>query len=667
MNPSLLALTLIVLLFLSLWGWGRWINTFLYERAAGTNAFAVVLGLAFWCFLGGILNATGIAGIFSVRLLWTIGVISGTILIIQSLPSWIRSHVRTEADAKSRIGVRHFPLVLIVGISFCVAAFIATYLLPAHAYNFHDDYHLYMVRPVRMLQAGSMGGNPFDCLGVDSLGAHSFLQAVFLAFLTLDFFHAIDPVFCLLLGIALLFELAATLRVKVPFALLAVVLFFAIPHQCVNLSSLYSGAIMIMALLIACMKLEYLKDGKQRRSVFKQGMAVSLIAAALIPLKLTHAFFAAVFLPIYVVGLLLNSRNRKRTACLALLIVLTIAVLVAPWITLSLPFYSMTLENKFAQHETNASRFDGSLVEMEWPDFFSLKPLVGGFNLAVFHLALLFSFISGLIGFANLRPSVNKVQIRLSVVLFAGGLAVPVVYFLNVYLFGGWLGIRYTCPTLIGVLPVLAVVLNKFLGDLGIESGSKKLPNALSAGLWLMTGFQILIVFLFAGAFYTTVRRLDDYRTLVIFRLPKGYVEMHRMAVSQAFGEHVRSIQDRAPEGQTLLAWIATPFHLDYRRNDVLSVSRQGLHAPWNSLPFDGGREEFHAYLKSWGVESVMIQLNGFGVKSEQEFEAIRNNPQLMSQMAARNYFYFRPMLLELSRTSRVLYQDESFILFQLE
>ena len=54
-------------------------------------------------------------------------------------------------------------------------------LVPTGVFNLSDDFRTVLDRAVRMSQSGSVGGNPFDFLGLDGFGSQSCLPGFFVA------------------------------------------------------------------------------------------------------------------------------------------------------------------------------------------------------------------------------------------------------------------------------------------------------------------------------------------------------------------------------------------------------------------------------------------------------------------------------------------------------
>jgi hypothetical protein len=56
-----LAIGSIFVFSVSAYGWGGWAAQFLYQKPTRSIAYNISIGLAVWVFLGGILNALGLA------------------------------------------------------------------------------------------------------------------------------------------------------------------------------------------------------------------------------------------------------------------------------------------------------------------------------------------------------------------------------------------------------------------------------------------------------------------------------------------------------------------------------------------------------------------------------------------------------------------------------
>ena len=79
------------------------------------------------------------------------------------------------------------------------------------------------------------------------------------------------------------------------------------------------------------------------------------------------------------------------------------------------------------------------------------------------------------------------------------------------------------------------------------------------------------------------------------------YLAYSGAVLAGGYRDRVAEMQARVPAGAPLLAWIATPFHLDFARNEVFDVDVAGLANPWASMP---------------PVRYVLWSYRGFAVRS---------------------------------------------------
>jgi hypothetical protein len=84
------------------------------------------------------------------------------------------------------------------------------------------------------------------------------------------------------------------------------------------------------------------------------------------------------------------------------------------------------------------------------------------------------------------------------------------------------------------------------------------------------------------------------------------YLAYHREVLSGRWTARIAEMQNRVPRGEAMLAWLDTPFLLDYARNPITDVDVTGLAAPWAMLP---------------PVRYVLWQYQGYGVRSLADYE----------------------------------------------
>src|SRR5262249_30170342 len=129
------------------------------------HAFVAAVGLAALNLIGGVLNFLGAAGARAHVALLALGLL----LAEAALP-----RLRPGRSWRPRTGW------IAVGVAWIFGGAVAWAVVPTHVFNLHDDFHSYATRAVRLAQTGRLG-NPFDSIGLDSLGSQSFFHGFFLA------------------------------------------------------------------------------------------------------------------------------------------------------------------------------------------------------------------------------------------------------------------------------------------------------------------------------------------------------------------------------------------------------------------------------------------------------------------------------------------------------
>jgi hypothetical protein len=130
------------------------------------------------------------------------------------------------------------------------------------------------------------------------------------------------------------------------------------------------------------------------------------------------------------------------------------------------------------------------------------------------------------------------------------------------------------------------------------------------------------------------------------------YLASNRDALSDASAERLRGFQEMIPEGEPLIAWVATPFHLDFKRNAVLDVEPAGLTTRWARMP-DNARY-------------VLWEYTGFGVPSPQDYVNQSRTLGVRDRLTAVRALNFGQDLVDRAQTGTVLHDDGRFMIFRM-
>ena len=653
MTLFLTSLVVMLLYGLSAYGWGQSTTRFFYGDALGW-VFTTVLGVAIWIFVGGVLNLLHLVNAYTLFAITGFGLgVSAASLY----SAWRDRRNTIVMRARSLpIGtpwIRYLKLVPFV-IVLVILAFLVIALMPTYAFNFHDDMHTYMMRPVRMLQTGTVGGNPFDVLGLDSLGAQAFLHAFVVAYFHPAFLNGMDAIFCFTLGGLLLLEMGRRMGAGWGIATLALLAFIVIHPQSVNISALYSGILMALGMVYASLLMIEPRDADSTKPLARRTIPPALFTAALLALKTTFVFFTVVYWVLFFSTLLVMGSDRRRILKIGAFLVLAGVALIAPWVALHAPNYLSALALDLAAPGTPPSTslsFGGDIA-----DLFSNKKLFWGGNLRDYLvIALLLVAAFGIVLWSLWRNRGGAPRAELVAALAVAG-AAPATYLLNGYFFDFKTGVRYSAPILIVGLSVTAILLARLVPTVSIMQ-----RNIFRAAIAIALA---TVLVLFSGSFLDRLKLARDGRTLVSFPMDMNYYHYMADALGELAQRWASKAQLETEEGATILAWISVPFQLDFPRNRIFVVSEPGLANPWLHLPIGADSDVLRAYLRTYGIRYVFLEYGGYGVKTDSDLEAYVHYPAYRKIGEAN--LYFRKTLLELAKNSRVVGRDRRSVLYEI-
>lgn len=659
-----ISLSAVLIYLAAAYGWGRLVVGRFYADYRPGWTFTIVFGLGVWIFVGGLLNAARLA--FPNAL----DAMLGAGLVLALAPAWAsvgtpKMIVANFHDWRARFRKTSLPDRLSFVLVAFVCLFLVSTLMPARAFNFHDDFYTYLPRPVRMLQTGSLGGNPFEVLGADSLGAQAFMQSFFVDHLPLDYINAFDAICCFVLGLFLLREIGRRFGVHWIFLLASLLTFIVINPQYVNVSSLYSGSLMILAAVFASIVFAEGMGGADRKGMFAGATGVALFLTSLVTLKTTFAVFAVAYFAVHSGCVLYLGTNRSGVTRSIFFVVLAAVILATPWILVSLPNYStalrIALEGSAPAVTGGGDGWTGFISKLV--TVFSLEKGWGGSFLKYSLLASLLA----LAGSASLYRLIKSRDIlyrqRLSAIS-AACLAAAVGYFSNVYLLDPDNAVRYSIPILIAVTSASLL----FAGS-GLMSSPgenfKRSPVASAAGVAAL-GVTLVIGGVFSGDLVDRGKRAYQQRTLLSFPVSETHLAYNDLTLGKSTETWVRGEQDKAEAGRAILAFIAFPFHLDFSRNPVFTVNESVFMTPWSDFPLNGDAETARRYLGGLGIRYVMYQYRGPTVKSESELQSYASSAYWIYRKAGETNTRFRKVMRDLVENSRLVDAGPGFVMMDI-
>jgi hypothetical protein len=497
-----LSLGVIVVATLMLWGWGRAFQR-MFDVQRSNWPVAAAVGMAVVVFLGGMLNLVRLA------YPWALAVVvaAGVYLALREGISFARP-----------------PFLVALLIAAVMIFTIATQLSPG-MYNGHDDFQKYFAYPVRMLQTGTVFGSPLSAMGTQTLGAQAFLDAFVVALFPIVYINGVDAVF----GLFLCLTLAVRFSNRLAVALLCVLSVVFIDPQYANISTLYCGSALIMAI-----------------TAISAPSALGLLYAALIAMKPTFAVFVAIHL-------LATFRSVRSTVLTSL----ATAGFLLPWVLVHAPHYLAALQTK-----VTAPTPVVGLIAHDSLNLFSFAPLEYGASAASYTLLIAAMALCGALCFRERKVLAAAVT----------GIA---TFFVLIYALGplhaGYeQSLRYFAPVAIGLAPPIFGSTDTWRSRWFAPVIAAVSLVAFSPSLWTRAQSAWTAHSVWSYAWSTADADYTEYMERVL-RGPEK--------------DTVKALQEKVPAGETILAWINAPFYLDYARNRMVDIDPAGIGNPWASVP----------------------------------------------------------------------------------
>jgi hypothetical protein len=563
----------------------------------------------------------------------------------------------------------HLLPLAIIGLIFL---FLVLTQMPASAFNYHDDFHTYMPRPVRMLQTGSLGGNPFDVLGVDSLGAQAFMQSFFINHFSISYINAFDAIICFVMGLFLLWQMGRRFRIHWACSLASLFVLIAINPQYVNISSLYSGNLMILAIVFACILFAEDISSANNKRALAGTVAVALFLTSLVALKLTFVVFAAVYFAVYFACLLYLSEKKSGMLRSLLFAPLAVMILIAPWILLSLPNYLTALRIALDSQAPalNGSSDGGANFISNLNTVFSLQESAWGGNYLTYSLIALLLALAGIVAVFLLIKSHDVSYRQRLVAVSAACIAAAVSFVANVYLLDPNSAIRYSAPVLTAVSAVTSLLLVRSGQSSQPQPDVKRQLTAYAARIAVLAG-AVAVVGSFSGELVNRAVRAYQQRTLLsfpeeFFAYNKEYFAYNKTALGESEASRVLDLQHKIEEDRALLAIMPTPFHLDFSRNPVYTVTEGAFLNPWFDFPHDGDPEAARKYLDDRGIQYVIFEYQGISVKSDGELKGYLQSPYWAYRRIGERGIGFRRVLRYLAENSHLIHTDGRVVVFDI-
>jgi hypothetical protein len=645
-----------IIYFAALFGWGRLVENLL--RARWPFPFTICLGLSSLVFLGGILNLAGIAYPLVLDMVIVFGL---GLTAVTSFRSWnLKSFSACkEQYLTGEYLARFLPSAILIVIVFGYSSYT---LSSPRGFNLHDDFEKYMTHPIRMLATGSLRSGPFDVLGGDTFGGQAFLHGFSVAHFPIGYVNTVDTV--LALTLFLMSVLAVAIRERLPFWLIPLIIMIPvfINPQYVNISACYTASVLILFIFLGTW--HGMQDPNNAASPLPNAACLGLAYSALATLKTNFLFPAVVHFIVMFFGLICISQSWKNVILWATKLVGFAIFFMLPWGLLYFPYWLASLANV---NNPNNAFLRGNYFGHAEPasNLFALRPLFYGLGETFAHYTVIMILIGCCTVFFFIQKHSNRQADKVrSIATFAACATPPILYYVGTIatakiLFGQEDALRFLIPVIIAAVPTsLIMVLSAPPGGmlkLGLRNSTLTLKNSLVAFI------SVILLGAFFQSFSERVRQAYRYGSILAFHklaTEPGYIECNRFALSSESKNMVQKAQQAVPEKSRLVAWTPLALHLDYKRNDIISVSPAGLVSPWQDFPFGKGVDEGISYIKSLKSYYLLWQYDGFAVRSMDRLLTESGSPFFRHHAIGVRSIQFMNFLRNAAGQSQILYND---------
>jgi hypothetical protein len=549
----------------SMYGWGK---LFFLRNITKFISLNIVIGMGFTLFVGGILNYFSLASQNYIKIIFLIGIFFSFFEIYKYCNY---SNFILMFKKINKINL----IFLIPGILLILTIYSS---INPDVYNYHDDFQKYFLHPIKMLESGSIFGSSLSSVGTETFGGQSFFQSFYIGWLGIKAINIFDSVFCLSICFLLILEWSIKKGIVIYGSLIAALLLI-INQQYVNVSSIYSGVLFMMASNIFVLKILKGHSSIQNCSNFKNIIGMSLCFASLFILKTTYVLFSFVFFSIFVTFFVIFLKTKKNLVISITLIPLLSILFALPWLIYSLKNYI----NLNISDEKNLI-FDFKNFNFDFINLISTKPLYyGGSTLhyslliffgIIFLILLTFLLFQKKIDFDNYNKSVFIVSI-------SSLISVLVIYFIFIFLSGsGYFplssSIRYSIPFIISLVLIGILFLYSII------------PIKLKYfRIFISINIIVFLITFFSEYTNNTLQsfKCGNKLSFTSFACSKKYIAYNNDVFSPDKKLLVRKWQEMIPEGEAIMSWINTPFYLDFKRNKIIEIDIVGLDNPWSFFP----------------------------------------------------------------------------------
>ena len=625
-------------ILISMAGWGDIVHRVLQVRVNTGWARRASVGLAFSACVGGLFDLFGVVSRTAIVGFLAIGCFAKLVSFARASAN--RSTLSPRATGPALLGIAGLTLSAVL-LSIRVAGSLIVLQPPTGmqpgSFNPFDDFQAYIVYPLKMIETGSMGADPFSIRRTPShaFGGNAFLQTFVLAVLPVQSLRIVDVGLGTILIVSLLWSYLSQLGTTRAWKAFVILVFLAIPPPLGNITSLLIPVALFLSLFLCFL------DAPEDVPRLSRGALIGSHVAALGVLKTSLMPAALAFAGVQAGFVVLRAASKRRAAFDALSWFAFAGVAALPWLLDARRWTGTLVPGTLAAYFADLTRVAAIQQVTGWPF------LIGHLRELPRTPYVTLAVLSGILLFKPIRRATPDAfwSLMAGAALGTLGITLAVAGAVNDIQ-------RFIYPFWIAALLVALALVGAAVSRLRASSARA-------------------VVHLIAGAamvslVFATIRQtvsMYKFNVVTVARAVRG-----ETLVAPALAARYRAMQSAVPPSETVLANMDFPFLFDFRRNTVFLIDLPGSASLAPGMPFFQGSHALATYLTSHGIRYVAYDYaTGAGTPTDGGLGALaRDDRHPAAQSLARLIIDFHDNLEELGRSDQHVFDDRTAFVLDL-
>lgn len=513
-------------------------------------------------------------------------------------------------------------------------------------FNWHDDFHAYIAYPIKMIQTGSLGEDPFSYRRLLSLSGMSFLHTLTLSIGKINNLKLIDSGIGSILICGLIMDFKKYLKISIGWLFIIILVFLLIVPYGGNLTSVLTGTVLFLTMFQTIL---FINNNKYQYS-FKNALLLSIIIAGLASLKSTFIIPTALIMASIFILSIFNRNPIKIKQIFAFLLIPFLSImLLLPWMISNFNSNGSMLYPIFGRgyHGSTYGTWEQSsgnfsiLGTIKWIPTILTNPYI--------------LIISILVLFLIFRKKIFFTRFWFPIVLFITLLSTIILIITQT---GGYGWDRYSWPFLMSVLLFLLIVFYQYKYNLNSINILVKsvITIIVLAVVFIVNGNELLI---YLNNQITIIKNINQNEPI---KEIDGGIEYNQ--IDQQEYIQYKKMQDFVPENEILLTRLRYPFLLDFQRNKILLLDYPGGSSPPPGIPSFQGSIKLVNYLRDANIRYIAYSYNSQANFKYEDLNSRLTGYNSLVKMEAKHTFDFQNNLNILGDKYKRIYDDgEIFVL----